>query len=162
MKKEFVLIALLGGVGVSLACGPTDEEIHRMVQAEVTNNIELLQGPQGERGLQGPQVLKPYIEDNQVERGEIPAVLDTISVRELRVLDDEGSRLITLGQDGSEFPAIRLHGKLDSGRLDSVIYTFGEGDIVFYVGGGEMFVCIWGGRIDVCEQRDGLLHHIDQ
>ena len=205
MKKEFMLAALLVVVGVSLACGPSDEEIRRMVQAETAQlstqlgetvrdevaKLELpqgpagpqgpqgdrgtqgppgergLQGPQGEQGAQGPAGPQGPQGDRgtqvpQGEYGDLPAVLDSISVRELRVLDGDGSRLITLGQDGSEFPAIRLHGKLDSGRLDSVIYTFGEGDIVFYVGGGDMFVCIWDGRIDVCEPRDGLLHHIDQ
>ena len=77
------------------------------------------------------------------------------------MLDDEDNPLITLGQGGEGYPAIWLHGELDSGRLDSIIYTFGEGDIVL-LAGDATYVCIWEGRIDVCEiNEDGLLYHID-
>ena len=121
------------------------------------------QGSQGERGAQGPQG-EQGAQGPQGERGlqgiagstEIPAVLETLSVRELRVLNDEGDRVITLEQSEVGFPIVWLHG-----RVDSAIYTFGEGDLILWTGDAT-YVCIWEGRIDVCRLgADGYLDFVD-
>ena len=206
--------------GAALACGPSDEEIRRMVQTETAQlatqlgetvrdevaKLELPQGPdgpqgpqgergpqgaEGERGLQGPQGEQGRqgaqgergVQGPQGERGaqgaqgedgpqgsrgpqgvagspaEIPAVFETLSVRELRVLNDEGDRVITLEQSEFGFPMIRLHSV--TGTLgDTSIYT-SEGDLIISTG-DLTFVCIWGDRIDVCRLgADGYLDFVD-
>ena len=208
----FSFVVLLAA-GAALACGPSDEEIRRMVQSETAQlgaqlsetvrdevaKLELPvgpagpQGPQGERGAQGPQGEQgPQgaqgevgaqgdqgergLQGRQGERGpegprgdqgprgvagspgEIPAVFETLSVRVLRVLNDDGGRVITLEENDYGFPMIRLHSI--TGTLgDTGIYT-SEGDLIIGTGDGT-FVCIWGDRIGVCEiDSDGYLDFI--
>lgn len=215
----FSFLVLLAA-GTAIACGPSDEEIRRMVQSETEQwetqmrdavrdevaKLELpqgpagppgpqgergTQGPQGERGLQGPQG-EPGLQGPQGEQGtqgsqgergpqglqgergpqgpvgpqgvagspaEIPTVFETLSVREMRVLNDGGERVITLEQSEFGFPMIRLHST--TGTLgDTVIYT-SEGDLIISTG-DLTFVCIWGDRIDVCRLgADGYLDFVD-
>ena len=75
-------------------------------------------------------------------------MFETLSVRELRVLNDEGERVITLEENEVGFPVIRLHSI--TGTLgDTGIYT-SEGDLIIWTGDGT-YVCIWEDRIGVCE-----------
>ena len=197
----FSFVVLLAA-GAALACGPSDEEIRRMVQTETAQlatqlgetvrdevaKLELPQGPagpqglQGELGAQGPQG-EQGTQGSQGERGpqglqgergpqgpvgpqgvagspaEILTVFETLSVREMRVLNDGGERVITLEQSEFGFPMIRLHST--TGTLgDTVIYT-SEGDLIISTG-DLTFVCIWGDRIDVCRLgADGYLDFVD-
>ena len=92
---------------------------------------------------------------------DLPAVFETLSVRELRVLNDEGDRVITLEQSEAGFPMIWLHSVTGTvGVGDTAIYTV-EGNLIISTG-DRTFVCIWGDRIDVCRLgADGYLDFVD-
>ena len=151
-----------GAQGERGAQGPQGEQ-----GAQGTQGERGAQGPQGEQGAQGPQGERG-LQGPQGERGlqgiagstEIPAVLETLSVRELRVLNDEGERVITLEQSEFGFPMIRLHSI--TGTLgDTRLYTSGGGDLI--IGTGDLtYVCVWGDKIGVCGIDDeGFLDFID-
>ena len=125
-----------------------------------------LQGPQGEQGLQGTQ--GPQGErgpagprGEQGPRGaagspaEIPDVFETLSVRELRVLNDEGERAITLEwNDRNGFPTIQLHGP--TRRLGET------SDLIITTGDNTHLYCIWGNRIGLCGTgADGVLEFFE-
>ena len=124
------------------------------------------QGPQGEQGMQGPQG-EPGPQGGRGAQGptgpqgvagspaEIPAVFETLSVRELRVLNDEDERVITLEwNDRNGFPTIWLYGP--TRKLGD------RSELIISTGDNTRLHCVWGDRIGACgTDTEGSLEFFD-
>ena len=112
-----------------------------------------VQGAQGERGLQGPQGERGP-QGVAGSPGEIPSVFGTLSVRELRVLNDEGDPGVVL--DGR---FIELYNS-DGSSFTSIWATQTTGDLIILSNDGTL-VCVWDDRIGVCElDSEGFLDFV--
>lgn len=112
-----------------------------------------VQGPQGERGLQGPQGERGP-QGVAGSPGEIPSVFETLSVRELRVLNDEGDLGVVL--DGRFIEVYNY-----DGSSYSTIFTTQRGGDMVIATQDRTFVCVWNNRIGVCEvDSDGYLDFV--
>ena len=139
-------ITLLILLVVSMACGPTEEDIRELVRAEVSE-MELrgpggTQGPQGvpgTRGRQGPPG----------PPGELSSdvALDTLTVKTLRVVDEQNNPVITIQEEEDQYPAIRVFGGLGQGS--SLIYGLSSGKLV--IKSGSTYFCVWKNQAGVCE-----------
>lgn len=111
------------------------------------------QGTQGERGARGP-VGPQGAQGVTGSPGEIPAVFETLSVRELRVLNDEGQPSVVM--DGEWLELYNSEGSLYTSIWASI-----RGNLIIGTDDGTL-VCVWQGRIGVCEvDDDGFLDFID-
>ena len=140
------LITLLTLLVVSMACGPTEEDIRELVRAEVSE-MELRgpEGPQGVPGTQGRQGPPgpPWELSSDV-------TLDTLTVKALRVIDEKGDLAVTVQKEENKYPAIRIYG--EPGQGSSLIYGLDHGEIVLK--SGDTYLCVWKGQAGVCERSE--------
>lgn len=112
-----------------------------------------VQGAQGERGLQGPQGERGP-QGVAGSPGEIPSVFGTLSVRELRVLDNDGDPGVVL--DGR---SLELYNS-DGSSYTTILATSNNGNL-FIATSDDTLVCVWDNRIGICEvDSDGFLDFI--
>ena len=97
-------------------------------------------GPQGERGPQGAEG----------PPGVVSGVPEVLTVKKLRVEDDEGNLAIEL-EVFEGYSRINLYG--DPGEGSATFYTDWQGNLVIW-GGDDTIACLWDGRLDVCELTD--------
>ena len=149
---KIVIAVMIASLAVS-ACASSEEELTQMIQAEIAK-IELPSGPQGERGergMQGP----PGPQGERGERGtqgppgpqgEQPM---SLSVKELRILNDNGAEVMSLNGGDGLFGALFF--KYDGKIVGGVTVTTDEGLVLF--NGDLTFVCIRDNQIEICHRH---------
>lgn len=155
MRLQIAMLAVSLLVLAVLACGPTEDDLRELVREEIAE-LELPRGPEGPQGIQGPEGLVGL----QGPPGEfsLDTELDTLTVKTLRVVDEQNNPVITIQEEEDQYPAIRVFGGLGQGS--SLIYGLRSGKLV--IKSGSTYFCVWKNQAGVCERTpEGYLDFIE-